>query len=139
MRGPFFFLVERNSARGTETSPRRKGTMYRVLGMRRNNPETHGSGRDKRRACRRVKQILRCAQDDASSWDASVAIGGEDDVPEERGGRQELDGKERAFLIHLGRADNVDLDLLLGLRIFEDEFGALGQAFGKNDHGAGGT
>jgi len=70
---------------------------------------------------------------------SSVAIGREDDVPEERGGRQELDGKEGAFLVQLRRTDDVDLDLLLGLRIFDDEFGALGQAFGKNDHGAGGT
>src|SRR5712664_1901702 len=79
------------------------------------------------------------ARDYASLSDASVAIGGEDDVPEERGGRQELDGKERAFLIQLRGTDDVDLDLLLGLGIFDDEFGALGQAFGKNNHGAGGT
>src|SRR2546427_5975788 len=43
-----------------------------------------------------MEQIPPCAWDDASSSDASVAIRGEDDIPEERGGRQELDGKERS-------------------------------------------
>ncbi len=70
---------------------------------------------------------------------SSVAIGGEDDVPEERGRRQEFDGKEGAFLIQLRGPNNVDFDPLLSLGILEDEFGALGQAFGKNDHSAGGT
>jgi hypothetical protein len=70
---------------------------------------------------------------------ASIYVGWEDNVPEERGGRQELDGNERAFLIHLRRTDDVDLDALLRFWVFDNELGALGQAFGKNDHGAGGA
>src|SRR5712691_2885663 len=67
---------------------------------------------------------------------SSVDVRGEDDIPEQRRGGQELDRDERTFLIHLRRTDHGHLDALLRFWIFQSELGALGKAFGKNDHAA---
>jgi len=91
------------------------------------------------RGQREERSISLCARDDARSSDASVDVRWKENVPKLGGRREEFDGHEGAFLVELGRADDVDFDLLLGLGIFEDELGALGKALGKNDHGAGGA
>ncbi len=64
---------------------------------------------------------------------SSVDVGRKHDIPELRRGREELNGNQRAFLIHLRRTDNIHLDALLRSWIFENELGALGQSLGKNE------
>src|SRR5260370_11702536 len=66
--------------------------------------------------------------------ESSVDLRGENDIPELRGGRQELDRHERTFLIHLRRTDHVHLDFLLRLWILDNELGALRKALGTNNH-----
>jgi len=70
---------------------------------------------------------------------ASIHIRRKKDIPELRGGGKKLDGHKRAFLIELGWTHNVDFDLLLGLRIFEDELCPRFQPLAKNDHAASGA
>src|ERR1700687_2558217 len=70
---------------------------------------------------------------------SSVGVGWEDDIPELGRGRQELDGNERALLVHLRRANNIHFHALLRSWIFEGELSALGDAFGKNNHGPAGA
>ena len=70
---------------------------------------------------------------------ASIHIRREKDIPELRSGGKKLDRHKRAFLIELRWTHNVDFDLLLGLRIFEDELCPRFQPLTKNDHAAGGA
>lgn len=63
----------------------------------------------------------------------------EEDVPELRGGRDEFDGDEGAFGVHLGRTHDVSFDFFLCFGILDGKLGALRQAFRQNDHGATGT
>lgn len=74
-----------------------------------------------------------------SRSDASIRVGRKVDIPELRRGRQELHGNERAFLVELGGAHHVDLDLLLGPGIFENEFRSRFQTLSKDDHATGGA
>ncbi len=65
--------------------------------------------------------------------------GGKENIPELRGWGGEFDGDEGAFGVEDRRTNDVSLDLFLGLGIFDRNFCAGGQAFGKNDHGAVGA
>src|ERR1700676_504440 len=69
----------------------------------------------------------------------SVCVGWKDDIPELGRGRQELDRNEGALLVHLRRTDNIHFHALLRSWIFEGELSALGNAFGKNNHGPAGA
>jgi hypothetical protein len=85
-----------------------------------------------------VKQSW-CVHFESVTSDASIHVGRKEDIPELGRGSEELDGNERAFLIELRGAHDVDFHFLLGFRIFEDEFCARGQTFGEDDHAAGGA
>src|SRR5260370_39160399 len=68
--------------------------------------------------------------------ESSGGEGGEEDVPEGGGGGGEFDGDEGAFLIHLGRADDLGFHFVVSGGILDRYFGALAESFLKNDHGA---
>ncbi len=70
---------------------------------------------------------------------SSVGVGWENNIPELWRGRQELDGNERSLLVHLRRTYNIHFHALLCSWIFEGELSALGDAFGKNNHGPAGA
>src|SRR5260370_38524141 len=68
--------------------------------------------------------------------ESSGGEGGEEDVPEGGGGGGGFDGDEGAFLIHLGRADDLGFHFVVSGGILDRYFGALAESFLKNDHGA---
>src|SRR5208282_5066145 len=63
----------------------------------------------------------------------------EKDIPEIGKRGAEFDGDEGALGVHLRGTHDLSFHLILGLGIFEAEFRAGGQAFGKNNHRAAGA
>src|ERR1051325_4418525 len=88
---------------------------------------------------RESSEIPQWVGEGVSSSDASIDVGRKEDVPEVGCGSGEFNGDERAFLIELGWAHDVDFDFLLRTRILKDEFRSCFQALRKNDHAAGGA
>ena len=78
-------------------------------------------------------------RDIAALIQVSVDVWGEENIPEMRRVSQELDRNERAFLIHLGRTDDIHLYALLRFRILESELSALRKALMKNNHRTAGA
>src|SRR5689334_2291376 len=107
---------------------------------------------DYRRLCkemspRRDRQPAVCARTTVQTREGLPSFDGkelvqyrrEKDVPEIGRRRGEFDGHKRAFRTELRRTGHVSVDLFLGCRIFECNFGALLEGFRENDERAGGT